>query len=133
MARLTRSDVNFKGKNIQVSVFMPESNYTVGKTTTLVSEDNVPIVQEAKARRKHITDAEFVAAYTCYHSHSSGTYKIAEILKRSPHSVHMRALRLRDLGVRLPHAYYDRSRSRVDVAHLNRIVRSILKRRKQVA
>ena len=76
-----------------------------------------------------IVDNTFVAIYTRYSNHANGTYKIAEIMHRAPHSVHARALRLRDLGVNLPEAYYNRARSRVNVEELNQIIREVLSRR----
>lgn len=132
MAASTNGNVNFTANNINAYI------YTSGQVRAFVpnnpassNEDNIPVTREAPRRRAHtkIDDNTFVAIYTRYSNHANGTYKIAEIMHRAPHSVHARALRLRDLGVNLPEAYYNRARSRVNVEELNRIIREVLSRR----
>lgn len=132
MASSTNKSVCFMAKKINAHVYMPGRSRLSKPSKFFVStEDNIPVTKNRLKRKisERIDDNTFVAVYTRYFRHFNGTYKIAEVLNRTAYAVHTRALRLRDLGVDLPEAYYDRTRCRINVDNLNLIIQEVLSRR----
>ncbi len=138
----TPYEVNLRINNSDVTIHLyVDSNgklRPVGSWTG--SSNDIPAVNDInsaaqRTRRTYtrISDERFVSTYCRYANHANGTYKIAEMLERAPYAVHGRALRMRDLGVRLPQAYYNRSRARIDVKALNAIVRRYAAQRRRSA
>ena len=130
--------LKIENSNVTIHLYVNESGQMVAKGSWNGHSDNIPIVSgindSAKRTRRtytRISDERFVSTYCRFANHSKGTYHIAEALERTPYSVHSRALRMRDHGVRLPLAYYNRSRSRIDVEALNAIVQKYADRRRR--